>query len=129
MHAPPPQGEAEAEGEGEARAAAAWLGGLALALYFAWVLAVSFRPVANNDFWLHLKIGEDVLANGRIPDVDTWSATAAGRPYFAHGWLSAVVYAWLERFGPLALTLWRSALALGSAALMVLALRTRDRPK
>lgn len=104
----------------------AWLRALPLVLFFAWVVAISFRPVNNNDFWLHLKIGQEVLATGRIPDVDTWSATAAGRPYFAHGWLSAVLYAWLHAFGPLAFALWSAAIALGIAALMVLALPARS---
>lgn len=110
-----------------ARSAAAWLGGLALALYFAWVLAVSFRPMANNDFWLHLSVGEQVLRTGQIPEADSWSATAAGRPYFAHGWLSGVIYAWLHGIGPFAVTLWRAALALAIAGLMVLALPARAR--
>jgi hypothetical protein len=62
----------------------------------AYLLAANWIPAADNDIWFHLRVGLDVLASGEVPRVDEYSATARGRPFIAHSWLSAAIFA---RFG------------------------------
>ena len=96
-----------------------WLYGAAALLFVAWVLALNFRPVIANDFWIHLRVGEDILHAGQIPRVDDYSAIGRGRPFLAHEWLGAVAIAEVVRlFGALGPTLLREAVALGIVALL-----------
>lgn len=75
-------------------------------LFLAWVVALNFRPVTNNDFWFHLRVGEDILASGAIPRIDVYSGVAQGRPFVEQGWLAAVVMALIQRhLGPWGFTL------------------------
>lgn len=109
------------------RRSARLLGRASTLLVLAWVATIAFRPVINNDYWLHLRMGEDLLTSGRFPHVDTWSAVAAGRPYLAKEWLAGVVFALLDDLGPLAPTLLRVALGLGTVLAMLAALPRRLR--
>jgi hypothetical protein len=77
-----------------ARGTAVALGALALL-----VLSVSIAPVTNNDIFLHLKTGHRILQTGQVPRVDDYSTLARGRPYVAHEWLSAVLFALGESLG------------------------------
>ncbi|MBK6531183.1 MAG: hypothetical protein IPN17_09825 [Deltaproteobacteria bacterium] len=91
--------------------------------FVVWVVALNYRPITSNDFWIHLRIGEDILTRGHIPHVDDYSAVAQGRPFVAHGWLGAVVLALVEKTcGPLGFTLLREATALGLLGLLLAAL-------
>ncbi len=91
-------------------------------LLFVWVAVISFRPVINSDFWVHMRLGEDVLATGEWPYVDSYSATASGRPYIAFEWGSGVIFAWLHSIGSFAPTLLRPLLTVSTIALMYFAL-------
>ncbi len=53
-------------------------------------LAVSELSV--NDIWLHVTTGALILDEGRVPRIDSYSFTAAGRPYMAHEWIAAVFF-------------------------------------
>lgn len=43
---------------------------------------------ADNDLWVHLLTGGDIIASGRIPRVDHLSYTVAGAAWFDHEWLT-----------------------------------------
>lgn len=63
-----------------------WLGILLLI-----VLAIAFLlPVLPNDFWWYLRLGQDIITNGSVPVVDTYSSTVTGQPVTYPMWLSAV---------------------------------------
>jgi hypothetical protein len=50
-------------------------------------------PAQSDTFWA-LRAGEDIWRHGRVPLVDTYSYTAAGRPWPDHEWLwQALAYA------------------------------------
>src|SRR5512133_4231715 len=51
-------------------------------------LFVCMTRYADYDLWWHLKLGESLVANWRIPSVDTFSYTAFGRSQFAGEWLA-----------------------------------------
>lgn len=74
---------------------------------------------ADNDLWIHVRIGLDVLASG-IPRVDHYSYTVAGGPWIDHEWLLHALFGGLYRVGGgAALLLFK--LGVGAATLAVLA--------
>lgn len=92
-----------------------WLG-LALLL----ILAIAFLlPILPNDFWWYLRLGEDILNNGNLPTIETYSLPAAGQPANNPAWLSAVLFALAYRAGgPTAIVLLRG-LTVGGLATML----------
>ena len=57
------------------------------------VLSIAFLlPILPNDYWWHVRIGQDTIRTGSIPTVDALSYTQAGRPVVYHSWLSAVIF-------------------------------------
>ena len=69
-------------------------------LFFAVVLAAAFAHsaglqgmLADGDTGWHIRTGELILATGHAPQVDPFSFTRAGAPWFAWEWLSDVVFA------------------------------------
>jgi len=69
----------------------------------AWVLLVASSALyfladneADNDLWIHVRVGLDVLAAG-IPRVDSYSYTAAGGAWIDHEWLLHALFGGLYR--------------------------------
>ncbi len=73
----------------------------------AWILGglfflgglVSFLPLWDIDWPLHVVLGRAVLDQGALPWKDTLSWTAAGRPQVLHEWLFQVLWALLAGLG------------------------------
>src|SRR5688572_21716481 len=72
---------------------------LAAALAFAFI-AVSLRPADNPDYWWTVKLGEGVLATGRLPAQD-WLTFTASTPFVEQRWLADVVLAAVHLSGGL----------------------------
>ncbi|MDP3001373.1 MAG: hypothetical protein Q8N47_28070 [Bryobacterales bacterium] len=53
----------------------------------------------EGDTGWHIRTGEWILANGRVPDKDIFSYTKAGEPWFAWEWLWDTIFAWLHQRG------------------------------
>ena len=51
------------------------------------------HPIRPHDFWWHMAIGRDIVSEGKIPLVDTYSYTQPGDPYLSYHqfWLMEVV--------------------------------------
>src|ERR1700676_2477865 len=65
--------------------------GLAIvALFVAFCFTVPLAPSA--DTWWHLATGRYIAQTKTIPHVDPFSATAAGKSWTAHEWLSEVIF-------------------------------------
>ena len=61
--------------------------------------ALGVRAISDPSPWLHLRIGQYLLAGGRFGSPDPWAPFAA-RPYVPTEWLPAVVgYLTYEQFG------------------------------
>jgi hypothetical protein len=58
--------------------------------------------LGDGDTGWHIRTGEWILANGRVPHQDIFSYTKAGQPWFAWEWLWDVCIAWLYQHGGLA---------------------------
>jgi hypothetical protein len=52
--------------------------------------------LADGDTGWHLRTGEWIIRNGRVPDRDIFSFTKAGQPWFAWEWLWDVIFGWLH---------------------------------
>ena len=95
------------------------------------LLAIAFWAgigvVRDFDIWWHLKAGQEILASGTVPRVDAWSHTAAGKPWFAHEWLSEVFFYGLYRAGGLnALLVWKALMGLLTLTLLSRLYRRAD---
>ncbi len=89
-------------------------------LFFILLLALSLQNrVIDTDFWWHLRTGQWIVEEGRIPYTDPFSHTMQGQPWIAHSWLAEVGMYLLYRYiGPFSLLLLRSLLQVGSALLL-----------
>jgi len=82
---------------------------------------VSAIPVFDPDLWWHLRTGDLIWATRRLPRVDIYSSTAAGRPWLAHEWLSELLLAGGWRLAGM------EAMGLFQAGMLVLAMATVSR--
>ncbi len=48
---------------------------------------------ADPDLWMHIKVGQLIVATGRVPVADLYSYSAAGLPWRNHEWLAQVLLA------------------------------------
>src|SRR5579872_7123348 len=53
--------------------------------------------LGDGDTGWHVRTGEWMLRNGRIPHTDFFSYTMAGKPWFAWEWLWDLSFGWLHR--------------------------------
>jgi hypothetical protein len=101
---------------------------LPVLLLFAWGTVAAFRPVRNSDIWMSMREGADIVASGKIPLVDNYSAVAAGRPYLAHEWLSGIIFHGIFKLGGgQALTVFRALCMLAMLLLLWFSLEQRAR--
>ncbi len=65
-----------------------WLvAGIAIGCAFAAFLA----PLSDPDLPMHLRIGQWIVANGRVPFTEPFAWTRQGAPFFAYSWLAEVL--------------------------------------
>lgn len=100
----------------------------AVAAVLALVLP-TLRPVRDADIWWHLKAGEALLAGAPDAFRESWSFTAAGRPWLNHEWLAELALAGAHRLGdPTGLWLLSMALLAATALLLFRAARREGFP-
>ena len=63
------------------------------------VLATLIGSLATVDLTYLIRAGEGILTTGVIPNVDTWTFTAAGLPWVDQQWGTEVVFATVYRLG------------------------------
>jgi hypothetical protein len=75
--------------------------------------------LTDSDTGWHIRTGEWILKNGRVPATDIFSFTKAGQPWFAWEWLSDVLIAGIHgKFGLAGIVL-MSLLLLGATSVYV----------
>ncbi len=73
---------------------------LAFLMPVVWVFTRGGGPsMLEGDTGWHIRAGEWILANGRVPNKDIFSYTMPGEPWFAWEWLWDVIFAWLHQRG------------------------------
>jgi hypothetical protein len=86
------------------------------------LLAMTARNAVDPDLWWHLRTGQWIAENGRIPHSDHFSFTRAGQPWISHEWLSELVFYELWKHGGAAALIVFSAIVT-TAGFMLLYLR------
>jgi hypothetical protein len=100
-----------------------WLVGLWLLAAVLTTWAFGYTSMLNSDLWFHLAAGRTIVEEGRVPEVDEWSFTAAGEEWHNHEWLSGVVFhLWSEAFGIGSLVYWEWGLLVAAFGLLFVAL-------
>jgi hypothetical protein len=75
--------------------------------------------LTDSDTGWHIRTGEWILSNSRIPKADIFSFTMAGRPWVAWEWLSDIVMALAHRTGGLAGVVFVAMLLLGVTSVCI----------
>jgi hypothetical protein len=91
------------------------------------IFIISLRPIADPDFWWHLRTGQLIYETGQIPKSDPFSFTAAGKPWIAHEWLSELIIYALYRLGGFGLLTFVFS-SLITIAFLLVYLRSPERP-
>jgi hypothetical protein len=69
----------------------------ALAVLVVWLAVVVARPLATDDLWFHMKMGEVYSSEGLWPDADPMLHTAGDRTPVQHEWLFGVAVHFAQR--------------------------------
>lgn len=64
-----------------------------------WVWLALCYPLYDTDFWFHLRTGDWILANGRVPQTDLYTFSDADKPWIDLHWGFQVLVAALFRLG------------------------------
>ena len=68
-------------------------------LLFLALFAMALRPIADADFWWHLRTGQLIFETHSIPHSDPFSYTNTGKTWIAHEWLSEIIIYSFYRLG------------------------------
>ena len=71
-----------------------WIYILNISLCFFLLVYGLICGISGNDFFWHVKTGEWIVENGKIPTIDvfSWYGIANNYTWYAHEWLSDVIY-------------------------------------
>ena len=75
--------------------------------------------LGDGDTGWHLRTGQWILQNGRVPQHDIFSYTKAGQPWFAWEWLWDVVFGWMHQNWGLAAVVLVSTVLMGTVFALV----------
>jgi|SRR5271157_508303 len=79
------------------------------------LLIALLLPLSPHDYWWYLRLGHDVLQQGQVPSIETYSFTNAGESIMNQPWLSAVIFWLAYNDGGLNLTFFLRAICIGVA--------------
>jgi len=90
-----------------------------LAAAILYVVASNLTPISESDFWIQLKVGDEIRNTGTIPRTMEYAFTEArDRPFFAHEWLpSTLTSALFSVVGYPGMIVFKCLVALAVAAL------------
>jgi hypothetical protein len=83
------------------------------------IFLMTIRPVADPDFWWHLRTGQLIAETGAIPHTDPFSLTFSGKSWTAHEWLSELFIYDLYRLGGFVLLILAFSLIITAAFYLV----------
>ena len=86
---------------------------LILCLFF-----MILRPIADPDFWWHLRTGQLIVQTHTIPHTDPFSYTKFGEPWITHEWLSEILIYALFRLGSYGLLIFIFSIIISGAFLL-----------
>lgn len=83
------------------------------------VVLVGLAPSADGDIWWHLAAGREMVARGGVLETDTFSVSAAGRPWIDVHWLFQLATFAVHRAFGLAGLVWAKCALLVTGALVL----------
>jgi hypothetical protein len=93
------------------------------------ITAAFTSSVQDPDFWWHLKTGQWMLANHRLPSHDLYTYTVSSHSWTDHEYLTEILMAWLHSWGgPAAISLSFAALTWLGFLLLYRTARVSQRP-
>lgn len=96
-----------------------------LGLVFALTVVWGMQPLAHDDLFWHLRTGEKIVSDLRVPREEPFSHTMKGAPWTTHEWgFELLVYATWRAGGVPGLVALQAMLALGIVALIWLRSRS-----
>ncbi len=75
---------------------------LVIILAFLGIAFMAVRPMIDSDTWWHLRTGQWILEHRALPEVDRFSLTRNGQPWYYPGWLSEILMVGVFTAGGLA---------------------------
>ena len=82
------------------------------------IFLMTLRPIADPDFWWHLRTGQLILQTHTIPHSDPFSYTKAGQPWVTHEWLSELLIYALFQLGNYGLLIFTFSIIITTAFLL-----------
>jgi len=82
--------------------------------------------LGDGDTGWHLRTGEWILANRRVPNQDIFSYTKAGQPWFAWEWLWDLSFGWLHQHAGMAAVILASMLVVCCTSVLLFRLVRRE---
>jgi hypothetical protein len=82
------------------------------------IFLMTLRPVADPDFWWHLRTGQLIVQTHAIPHTDPFSFTKAGGPWITHEWLSEVLIFALFQLGQYGLLIFTFSVIITAAFIL-----------
>jgi hypothetical protein len=79
---------------------------------------MTLRPIADPDFWWHLRTGQYIVQMVAIPHADPFSYTKVGQPWITHEWLSEIIIYAIFRLGGYGLLIFVFSLIITGAFLL-----------
>ena len=79
---------------------------------------MTLRPIADPDFWWHLRTGQLIVQTQSIPHIDPFSFTKTGAPWITHEWLSELFIYKLFQLGGYGLLIFIFSLIITTAFLL-----------
>jgi hypothetical protein len=89
-----------------------------IAVFFSCTTGVKWL-LGDSDTGWHIRTGEWILKNRRVPTTDLFSFTKSGQPWFAWEWLSDLVMGWLHSHGGLPAVVFASFVILCTTSLVL----------
>jgi hypothetical protein len=79
---------------------------------------MTLRPIADPDFWWHLRTGQLIAQTHIIPHTDPFSYTKVGQPWITHEWLTELMLYGLFSLGSYGLLIFTFSLIITTAFLL-----------
>jgi hypothetical protein len=89
-----------------------------IAVFFSFTSGVKWL-LGDSDTGWHIRTGEWILKNRRVPATDLFSFTKTGQPWFAWEWLSDLGMGWLHSHGGLSAVVFASFVILCTTSLVL----------
>jgi hypothetical protein len=87
-------------------------------LLFLGLFLMTLRPIADPDFWWHLRTGQLIIQTHAIPSADPFSFTNSGKQWIAHEWLSELLMYGLYQLGSYSLLIFVFSICITGAFLL-----------